>query len=204
MECTNVVRYIRDFVSELIAALTMTRRLILLIIALLGAALWVAQLPSEIQVGPLPGQNLKVRLGVEVRFGGDYFVEVSMPKVGSAVALEPFDFIKCDLSLVIAKAGTEVQSQHIESMNRATEFGWANTQQYVGGPAFHLNHGMYDATISNGGGCPAAAARGASVTIARQYREHILRSLLLHLVTWALILVGVVGLVILDLKRGPR
>ena len=182
----------------------MTRRLLLLAVALLGAALWVAQLPSDIQVGPLPGQNLKVRLGVEVRFGGDYFVEVSMPKVGTAVALEPFDFIKCDLSLVIAKAGTEVHLQHIETMNRASEVGWAYTQQYVGGPSFHLNRGMYDATISDGGGCPAAAVRGASVTIAREYSEHILGSLVLHFVTWALILVGVLGLVILEVKRAPR
>jgi hypothetical protein len=79
------------------------------------------------------GQNLEVRLGVEVRFAGDYFVEVSMPKVGSAVALAPFDFIECDLSLVIAKAGTKVHSQHIETMNRATESGWGLVRAWLRG-----------------------------------------------------------------------
>jgi hypothetical protein len=182
----------------------MTLRLLLLASALLGATLWVAQLPPDIQIGPLPGPNLEVRLGAGVKFGGDYFLEVSMPKVGNALALEPIDVIKCDLSLVIEKAGIAVYSQHIETMNRASEIGWAHTQQYVGGRSFHLNRGTYDVTISDGGGCPAAAARGASVTIAREYSEHIVGGLLLTFVTWALMLAGILGLIILEIKRGPR
>jgi len=118
--------------------------------------------------------------------------------------LEPHDFIKCDLSVVIAKAGTLVVSQHIDALDRRSEIGWAYTQQYVSGPSFHLNLGMYDATISAVGGCPSAAVRGASVTIAREYREHILGSLLLHVFIWVLILGAVLGLVILEVKRGAR
>jgi len=181
----------------------MTRRLVLLAAALLGAALWVAQLPSAVDVGPLPGQNLKVRLAVEVRFGGDYLVEVSMPKIGNGIGLEPHDPIKCDLSVVVAKAGTTVYSQHIDVMDRASEIGWAYTQQYVGGHSFHLSHGMYEATIFAAGGCPVASVRGASVTIAQEYKEHIVGSLLLIFVTWALIIAGVLGLVLLEVKRGP-
>jgi hypothetical protein len=179
----------------------MARRLIFLAIALLGAGIWVAQLPANTQVGPVPGQNLKVRLNVEVRFGGDYFVEVSMPKVGSAITLDPTDSIKCDLFVTIAGARTEMYSQHIETMNRATENGWAYTQQYVSAPSFHLNRGMYDVTIAGGRGCPEAVARGASATIGREYSEHIMSSLLLGFFTWTLILVGVLGLIIVDVKR---
>lgn len=135
----------------------MTRRLILSAITLLGVGVWAVQFPPNIQVDPLPGQNLKVRLNVEVRFGGNYFIEVSMPKVGDTPALDPVDVIKCDLSVIIAKAGTEIYSQRIETMNRAADNGWAYTQQYVGGRAFRLNRGSYDATISAGAGCPAAA-----------------------------------------------
>jgi hypothetical protein len=43
--------------------------------------IWISQLPTNIQVGPLPGQHLKVRLDIEVRFGGDYFIEVSPRRI---------------------------------------------------------------------------------------------------------------------------
>jgi len=178
------------------------RRLIFLAIALIGAAIWVAELPINEEAGPLPGRNLKVRLNVDVRFGGNYFVEVSMPKVGNTLAHEPLDIIRCDFYVTIAKAGTEVYSQHIETMSSATEIGWTYTQQYVGGASFRLDHGMYDATISAGEGCPVAAARGASVSVAREYKEHIVGSLLLNVFAWTLILVGVSGIVI-DAKRRP-
>jgi hypothetical protein len=181
----------------------MMRRLMPLAITLIGVAVWVAALPTHVEVGPLPGQNLKVRLNVEVRFAGNYFVEVSMPKVANAQALGPLDVIKCDFSVVIARAGIEMHSQHIGSMNRGTDNGWSYTQQYVGGPSFRLNRGTYDATISTGAGCPDAAARGASVSIARQYSEHIAGSLLLNIFAWALILVGILGQIILDVKRAP-
>jgi hypothetical protein len=179
----------------------MMRRLVLLVIAVIGAGIWVAELPTNVEVAPLPGQNLKVRLSVAVRFGGNYFVEVSMPKVIDAPVLAPLDVIKCDLSVIIAKAGIKIHSQRIETMNRASENGGAYTQQYVGGQYFRLDRGTYDVTISAGAGCPAATTRGASVFIAREYSEHIASSLLLNLLAWLLILVGVVGLVVLDVRR---
>jgi hypothetical protein len=178
----------------------MTRRLILLVIIFIGASILWAQLPMDAQVAPFPGQNLKVRLNVNVRFGGDYLLSVSMPKLADISTESPQGVINCGLFVTISKAGDEIYSQHVESMMPGDDNGWAYTQQYVGGHYFHLNHGTYDATISAGNGCPAAAARGASVFFERKYSEHIVSSLLLNLLAWTLIILGVVGLIFFDGK----
>jgi hypothetical protein len=180
-----------------------TLRRLSLALVILGATLISTELPPQVDSQPLPGPALKVRLAVAVRFGGDYYVEVIMPKVGDALGLET-ETVPCALSFQIVRDGSEILSQHVETITRESEYGWAHTQQYTAGRVFHLSHGTYDVTIAGGPQCPSAVARGASVTVAEQYKEHILGSLLRYLSARLLLVVGVVGLLISEFKGRPN
>jgi hypothetical protein len=179
----------------------LTLRRISLALVILGGILFATELPPEIGVRPLPGPTLKVRLPVTVRFGGEYGIEITMPKVGDALALE-FEMIPCDFSFTIDRDGSEILSQHVEAISRGSEFGWAHTQQYGAGRAFHLSRGTYDVTIVGGSACPSAFARGASVTVVEQYKERILESLLRYLSARFLLFAGLLGLLISEFKSG--
>lgn len=168
---------------------------------ILGAALFATELPPEIGVRPLPGPNLKVRLPVTVRFGGDYGLEVTMPKVGDALGLE-FEMIPCDFSFTIERGGSEILSQQVQTISRGSEIGWAHTQQYGAGRGFHLSRGTYDVTIVGGSACPSAFARGASITVVEQYKDRILGSLLRYLTERFLLYAGLLGLLISEFKSG--
>jgi hypothetical protein len=181
----------------------MTSRLLSLLAIILGTLLFAAQLPTSFDISPLPGPTLHVRLHFGVRFAGDYFIQVVMPKVGNDLGLGP-ETVPCDLSFVISKDDVVVHSQNVDALNRQSEFGWANTQQYQAGHAFRLGHGDYAATIQGSGTCQAAATRGASVTVSRVYREHILGSLLAFFVASMLLVAGVAGVLIAVFRQGPH
>jgi hypothetical protein len=177
----------------------LTARRISLALAIIGAILLATEFPPEISVQPLPGPTLKVRLPVTVRFGGDYGLEVTMPKVGDALGLD-FEMIPCDFSFTIERDGSEILSQHVQTISRGSEFGWAHTQQYGAGRGFHLSRGTYDVTIVGGSACPSAFARGASVTVVEQYKDRILESLLRYLSGRFFLFAGLLGLLISEFK----
>jgi len=180
----------------------MTSRLLSLVAIILGIVLFAAQLPTRIDISPLPGPTLHVKLHFGVRFAGDYIIEVVMPKVGNDLDLEA-ETVPCELSFIISKDDVVVHSQQIDAMNRRSESGWANTQQYQAGHAFRLSHGDYSATIQ-GSTCQVAAKRGASVTVSRVDREHILGSLIAFTVAAILFAAGVAGVLIAAFRPKPH
>jgi hypothetical protein len=180
----------------------MTGRLLSLLAIIVGIVLFAAQLPTRFDISPFPGSALHVKLHFGVRFAGDYIVEVVMPKAGNE--LDPgTETVPCEFSFIISNNDVVVHSQYVDAMNRESEFGWANTQQYRAGHAFHLRHGDYAATI-RGSTCPTAAKRGASVTVSRVDREHILGSLIAFTVAAILLLAGVAGILIAAFRPGPK
>jgi hypothetical protein len=130
----------------------MKSKLLALLAIILGTVLFTIQLPTSSDISPLPGPTLHVRLRFNVRFAGDYFIQVVMPKVGNDLTLGP-ETLPCEFSFVISKDDLVVHSQNIGTMTRQSEFGWGNTQQYQAGDAFRLGHGDYAAIIQGGGTC---------------------------------------------------
>jgi hypothetical protein len=181
----------------------MRRRWLFLALVVVGALLFANQFPPQVDVRPFPAPAASVRLELPVRFAGDYRVELSMPKVDDRLALRHERF-PCDFLVSIEQEGQPAQSQHVESIRTASEFGWANTQTFVAGEDFRLGRGTYAATIAGGSGCQVATARGASITIARVERERILGDLLVWVVAVALILAGLLGLTLSMSARQSR
>jgi hypothetical protein len=128
---------------------------------------------------------------------------VSMPKVGDEIGLDS-ETVPCELSFSIAKNDVIVHSQDADTMTRGSAIGWANTEQYQAGRAFHLDRGDYAVTIKGGNGCPTASTRGASVTVATVEREHILGSIVILLVASMLLVGGIAGLLVIEFQRRPR
>src|SRR5277367_1689391 len=151
----------------------------LLTCSVVGGLLLVFETPPEIDILPLPGANLTDRFSFRVPSAGDYDLLISMAKVGSEISLSE-ETIPCDLSLRIDTEGRAVVSKTISTISRGSEIGFEHTQQYYAQQPFHLASGSYNVAITSGALCPAATARGASVTVERQEPEHILGSLLYY------------------------
>jgi hypothetical protein len=181
----------------------MKKRLLFLVSLIAGALLLANQFPVRVRVMPLPAPSARVRLHLPVRFAGDYRIEISMPKMDDKLTLSE-ETHACDLLASIDQGGRQILSFHILTMRIASEFGWGNVQTFTAGQSFHLDHGEYDATIIGGGGCPVAAARGASITIGRFEREHILQDLLAQLLAVVFLLAGMLGLVFSEFVRRPN
>jgi hypothetical protein len=178
-------------------------RLILLGLAFFGATLLALQVPPVTDIQPFPGANLTVRLKLESRFGGDYRIQLSLPIVGQDAGL-PSETFPCEFTASIERDGVNAQAQRIKSIVLVSELGWAHTRQYAAGDPFRLVRGTYYATIVGGAGCPAATARGASVSIEKQEREHILGSIAQTIAGAALLLVGLLGLIFGVFDRRPN
>ena len=182
----------------------MKKRWLFLLLIIAGALLIVSQYPPHIDVAPFPASPAeKVRLELPVRLAGDYRVEVSMPKIDNKLGLGEETF-PCDFLVSIEYGGHQIVSRHVDSISTASEFGWANIQTFIAGENFHLSHGTYDVTVTSGSACQVAATKGASITVGRFEREHILGSLLVDLLSIALLLVGVVGLMFSEFVRRPN
>lgn len=178
-------------------------RRVFLVGAILGGVLLATEEPPPIDVMPLPAPTQSVRMGLHIRAAGDYDLLVSMPKAGNELALTS-EIAPCDLTVSISHNDTHVLSQDITAIVRHSEIGYQNTQQYAAERPFHLKSGTYDVTISGGQKCAVATARGASVTLEKQEREHILGSLLYALAARALLAVGVLGLIVMEFRRDPN
>ncbi|MEN3113131.1 hypothetical protein ACFONG_16195 [Uliginosibacterium paludis] len=158
----------------------------------------------KIDVRPFPlAASARVRLELPVRFAGDYRIEVSTPKVDGNFRLNEKSF-PCDILFTVQDGDNQIISRHADSISTASEVGWANTQTFVAGDNFRLGHGTYYVTITSGGACPIASARGASITVSRFEREHILGSLLIDLLAVLLLVSGVVGLLRPGFFRSPN
>jgi hypothetical protein len=168
-------------------------RLILLALAVTGAALLALELPPSTDVQPFPGPNLMARLELNSRFGGDYRIQLSLPIVRQDVGLSS-ETLPCEFTASIERGETKILSRRVDEIVLVSELGSAHTQQYSAGDSFHLTRGTYAATIVGGAECPAATARGASVSIEKQEREHILGSIVQTVAGAALLLVGLLGL----------
>jgi len=169
-------------------------RLVLLGLTFVGATLLALQFPPATDIQPFPGPNLTVRLELNNRFGGDYRIELSLPIVGQDVGL-PSEALPCEFTASIEQGGANVQAQRIKAIVLVGELGQAHTRQYSAGDSFHLMRGTYYATIAGGAGCPAATARGASVRIEKQEREHIVGSVVQTIAGAAFLLAGLLGLI---------
>ena len=178
-------------------------RRVFLAVAILGGILLATEEPSPIDVLPLPASTQSVRMGLHIRADGDYDLLVSVPKVGNELALTS-ETVPCDLAISISHEDKPILSQVIASIVRHSEIGYQNTQQYAAERSFHLKSGTYDVTISGGQQCAVATARGASVTLEKQEREHILGSLLYTFAARGLLVVGVLGLIAMEFRRGPK
>jgi len=178
-------------------------RLVLLAATFAGAILLALLFPTTTDVQPFPGPNLTVRLDVNSRFGGDYQIQLSLPIVGHDVDLR-LETLPCEFTASIERDGVIVHRQRITNIVSISEIGWAHTRQYSAGESFQLNHGTYSATVVGGAGCPAATARGASVSIGKQEREHILGNVIQITVGAALLLVGLLGLIFGLFDRRPN
>lgn len=181
----------------------MKKRLMFLLLVVAGVWLLASQFPPHIDVMPLPTSTSIVRLKLPVRSAGDYHLKVSMPKIDNKLTLSEESF-SCDILVSIEAGGYPVVSQHVTSIRTASEYGFANTQSFVGGENFQLRRGTYEVTITGGSACPVATTRGASVTIKRFETKHILGSLFILLLVIALILVGVTGLLLSEFVRRPN
>jgi|SRR5271154_3392824 len=180
----------------------MLRRL-LLACSIVGGLLLAFEFPPDINVLPLPGANLTDKFSLRVPSAGDYDLLISMAKVGDHLGLKE-ETIPCDLSLRVDADGRQVASRSISAITLGSEYGYAHTQQYYAQQPFHLPSGEYDVVITGGAHCPAATARGASVTVERQEQEHILGSLLYYAAARLLLGLGLLGLIIQEFRRGPN
>jgi len=177
----------------------MVLRGILLVLAIIGGALLATEMPPSIDVLPLPASAQVVRMLLRVRFEGDYDLLISMAKIGNEVGLTS-ETVPCDLALRVDRHGRPVLSEAIHSITRHSEIGYQHTQQYSADQPFHLKAGTYDVSIAGGVSCVVATARGASVTIEKQEREHILGSLIRAFAARALIVIGLLGLIMLAFR----
>jgi hypothetical protein len=178
----------------------MKKRWMFLLLLVAGALLLAGHIPVHIDVRPFPASNATVRLELPVRFAGDYQITLSMPKVDKKLTLDE-EVFPCDFLVSIEADGHPVLSRHVTSMRTASEYGFANTQSFVAGENLHLGHGTYDVSVTGGSACPVATSRGASVTIEKFQREHILGTLLTWVLAIVLILVGLIGLMFSEFVR---
>ena len=183
-----------------------TPRLVLLAAVAIGAAYLLVLESSVVETVPLPATGLSVRLQLQARRSGDYFFEVTMPKVGTALGLTE-ETVPCDMQVTIERNDVTAASQHIVAIRRTSEIGWSNIQIYRAAPPINLNRGNYAVTIT-GGACPSAVARGASIRVLKEdvgdpVGLYLIQSLYFYLALIA-IFGGVAALTVLEVRGRPK
>lgn len=151
----------------------MYRRISIILVIVGTAASWLTWLNSRpFPVMPLPTAGLQVEMYGAVSSGGDYFLQVAMPKAEASPSLDS-EVVPCALTLAITQAARfslvaqpEVQKDIFE-LSRVAGLGAGGLQYYRGGERLRLSRGSYRVTIKSSETCTVAPARGATVRLAQ-------------------------------------
>jgi len=177
------------------------RRICICLLAVGLAILFVPRDPS-VDIVPFPGKGLSVKLNATLRSEGDYYLDVAMPKKDKSIDLGS-DVVPCSLSVVISKSDKPVLHTDVKTLSLYSEFGWAGIQDFNGG-TWHLSRGDYVIEVTSQGDCPAAMARGATLSLEQEQThitERFLLGSLLFYVGIIFVGAGLVGLVLCEIKN---
>jgi hypothetical protein len=135
-----------------------------------------------------------------VSSGGDYFLQVAMPKAEASPSLDS-EVVPCALTLAITQAARfslvaqpEVQKDIFE-LSRVAGLGAGGLQYYRGGERLRLSRGSYRVTIKSSETCTVAAARGAIVRLEQDISSPVLHYLIGMLWTWSPVMALCAGLI---------
>ena len=154
---------------------------------------------------PFPTAGLTVKMIADVAHDGDYYLVATMPKVGDELALSE-ESVPCALAVTLARSGYSPTTNHVSSLSRYGEFGFGRIQYYKSSD-WHLGRGQYDITILDPQDCPAAKARGATLSIeqdAPHVTERFLADVLEYWSGVVLLCVGLLGLVLCEFRRANK
>lgn len=175
---------------------------VLLLSVIVGVTILAFTHQDEFESMPFPRSQLYVNLPVTIRSDGEYYVKINMPVVGSPVGMAT-ETIPCDFTYSVHKGETIEQSEQVQRITLDAEIGSEHVYEYRPDSTFHLSSGDYQVTITGGSQCVAATNRGASVTIDQDLihpTEHYLLAILLQGLAKSLLIGGLIGLVVLEVR----
>lgn len=168
----------------------------------MGCAILFVPRGQSVDTVPFPSKGLSVKLSATLRSEGDYRLDVAMPKKDQSIDLGS-EVVPCSLSVIISESDKPVLQTDIKALSLYSEFGWAGIQ-YFKSETWHLNRGQYDVEVTSHGDCPAAMARGASLSLEQEQShitERFLAGTLLYYIGIVFVGAGLVGLVLCEVKK---
>jgi hypothetical protein len=181
-------------------------RRISIALVVVGVGLLFIRHDAELPTLPFPAMGLLVKSPMTLSSAGDYYIRVTMPKVGDSLTLSE-ETVPCSLAITVTEPGKSPQTKEITSLTRYSEFGFGRTQDYRGGDAFRLGRGECDIEVTSQAACEAATARGAMISLEQDVgnpTDYYLRSLLRRYFAIGALCVGLLGIIVCEFRKKPN
>jgi hypothetical protein len=180
------------------------RRSCVVIIAF-GGFLLATPRDSSFATIPFPAAGLSAKITAHIAHDANYHLVAAMPKANDELGLSE-ESVPCSLEIVFTRSGYPPITNRIAAISRYAEFGFARIQYYKSGP-WPVRRGEYEIEINNLRDCPAAIARGATLTIEEertQVTEAFLARMLRRWSGAVLFCAGLLGLVWSEFRRNKK